>query len=86
MPEGLQLLDEIDEDRGLGIQGQRLLDYCDGLREVAIQEMNLAFPRVHPGIDGAVGAGQDKSVLPSKDESPGDNTLGFADSRTRYGT
>lgn len=52
---GFQPLDAIDEDGGLRIQGQRLLGDRDGLREIAVKEIDLAFPVVHLGIDRAVG-------------------------------
>ncbi|MCA0246945.1 MAG: hypothetical protein LCH93_10040 [Proteobacteria bacterium] len=80
MLEGLQLLDTIDEDRGLRIQDRRLLGDSNGLREIAVQgEMDLAFPVVHLGIDRTVsprlvedcqglvelaGVGKGESVLP----------------------
>jgi len=48
--------DSIDEDGGLWIQGQRLVGDRDGLREIAMQEMDLALPVAHLGIDRPVGS------------------------------
>lgn len=48
-------MDTIDEDGGFGIQGQCLLGDRGGFREIAMQEMDLAFPVAHLGIDRAVG-------------------------------
>lgn len=53
--EGLEFLDSIHEGR-LRIEGQCLLGDHDGLREVAVQEMDLAFLVARRGIDRAVGA------------------------------